>query len=557
MPETNENNIQITESKLRPHINNYLEYYKSVLAYEKRGISNPIKVDDLVSKVAQVYEKIRQVIDWKEEHLLRRTAIERTLKRTFMTKVYGLSIINDIEAKNIAEPIVLELIRSGHFSNNKIASSKIQYVEKCLDKYIYMLSNSNLNTLENRIFIKRRIEVFTWILEIAACEIEEILEPNLKEAALINLMTNCTLENIKVLPENGITDRDKFIQTYISVFRTLFKFDSPMISYNLLKFFYKDWVTNPQIVATRITPVIEKVMEGINNQLKYKKNGEFFKICENYDAAYLIIGDVMKKIESNAQEIDETFNDPKKLNEKIDECYKERFSTLRRRLFRSAVYSTLSILLSGIVSLIIFEIPIAQWVHGSFNPFAIIVDLIIPTILMFILVSSISLPSDKNLDRLKDEVQKIVYNDTETDTYLVNLNPKRRIIFNTIFGLFYLLGGAASLLFIFWAFSIAGVPWTSLYVDTANVAVIVFAAMIIRQRSKELTILDETGFTEFIFDIFTIPLAKIGQWFADVWKEYNFVSILFTALVDMPISTLLGIFSDWRSFIKERQSEIH
>ena len=38
-----------------------------------------IHVDEVASAVAAFYEKIRGVVDWREEHLMRRAAIERML----------------------------------------------------------------------------------------------------------------------------------------------------------------------------------------------------------------------------------------------------------------------------------------------------------------------------------------------------------------------------------------------------------------------------------------------------------------------------------------------
>lgn len=93
--------------------------------------------------------------------------------------------------------------------------------------------------------------------------------------------------------------------------------------------------------------------------------------------------------------------------------------------------------------------------------------------------------------------------------------------------------------------------------DTINIAVIVFAAMVIKQRAKEITIEDDTTFVESLLDVFSIPIAKLGQWFASKWKEYNFVSVFFTALIDMPFSTFIEIIESWRSFIKERKATIH
>ena len=56
------------------------------LAYQrnlpKQGVTT-IHVDEVAQKVAAFYEQIRTIVDWKEEHLMRRAAIIRKLKRRF------------------------------------------------------------------------------------------------------------------------------------------------------------------------------------------------------------------------------------------------------------------------------------------------------------------------------------------------------------------------------------------------------------------------------------------------------------------------------------------
>ena len=59
-------------------ISRYRDWEKSLSV--KEGAST-IHVDEVASKVASFYEKVRGIIDWKEEHLLKRSAIERAMGR--------------------------------------------------------------------------------------------------------------------------------------------------------------------------------------------------------------------------------------------------------------------------------------------------------------------------------------------------------------------------------------------------------------------------------------------------------------------------------------------
>ncbi|MEI7424877.1 MAG: hypothetical protein WCK10_02040, partial [Candidatus Staskawiczbacteria bacterium] len=126
----------------------------------KQGITT-IHVDEVAQKVAAFYEQIRTIVDWKEEHLMRRSAIIRNLKRRF----FDLELKNFEETGNAAESLVLELIRGGHFPNDKIEESKISAVQKIINKYIFILKNNPENKAG-----KAGLNFYTWIIEVAACE---------------------------------------------------------------------------------------------------------------------------------------------------------------------------------------------------------------------------------------------------------------------------------------------------------------------------------------------------------------------------------------------------
>jgi len=246
----------------------------------KEGVTT-IHVDEVASKVAAFYEKIRGIIDWKEEHLLKRRAIERVLKRRLFSQ---LDLTNgNISQSLIAEPLVLELIRGGHFPNDETEESKIPQVQQVINKYIYILNQAKSESK------KSKIQLYTWLSEIAACEIEEILSAAIKERALINYMFEQMKERIKVnegiIKFHGLTEQQKNIQTYIAVQRALFKLDAPVISYHLLKIQY------PDLMNQDIYLVKEKIEKALSHPLADK----FYQICEKYDTIYLLLGDVLSK----------------------------------------------------------------------------------------------------------------------------------------------------------------------------------------------------------------------------------------------------------------------
>src|SRR3989338_1520328 len=118
-------------------ISKYQNWYRLSRPQEGEGL---IHVDEAASSVASFYEKMRDIIDWREEHLLRKTAIERILKRRLFIRKEG---------QGVAQSLVQELIRGGHFPNDSIRESKILDVQKLIDKYVFIINNASAPQLHD------------------------------------------------------------------------------------------------------------------------------------------------------------------------------------------------------------------------------------------------------------------------------------------------------------------------------------------------------------------------------------------------------------------------
>ncbi len=553
--------ISMPSNELNEFTQDFLTEYAQGIAYGQRPIVSPIEVDELAAKLAKTYEKIRRIVDWKDENLIRRTAIERILKRTLLSELSGIGQ-SGLDAEKITGPLVMEMVRSGYFDNNQISKNKIPIAKQSLVKYIYILNNSPharriTGKRRHKSNLKLKINFYNWILEIAACEIEEILAPAFPENALINYMTSSIFKKLRVTPSGLMNEEEILLQTYIAVQRSLYSLDEPIITYNLIKYRYPRWFDDDTEFIANFAQNINQIQTQLELDLENKYSKEFFKVCEQMDAAYLIFGDVMKEIDQDPATIEAKLKDRKTLAELITTVYDRRLKTLKTRLYRGAIYSTLSIFVAGIASYALFEGPVAQLFGNGFSWLAVLVDLGVPSALMFLLVITIKPPNKNNLARVKQEIYKILYHSEEKDEYEIVLVKKRNKILNAFFSMVSLLGGVAGAFAVYTVFRVAGVPWTSLYIDTMSVAMILFAATVVRHKAQELSIQESGGLISMTVDFFYLPLAKVGQWFSTKWKEYNVVSVFFTALIDTPFSMILGIIEDWRSFLRDRRSEIH
>src|SRR3989344_977644 len=515
----------------------------------KEGVLT-IHVDEVASNVAAFYEQIRTVVDWKEEHLMRRSAIIRKLKRRFL----NLELNNFSAEEEIAEPLVLELIRGGHFPNDNIEESKIADIKNVINKYVFILKNSPENKKG-----KAGLQFYNWLLEIAACEIEETLAPCAKETALLNYMFDLMKEKIRVseniFKRGFLKEEEKDVQIYIAVQQSLFKFDKPIISYNLIKYKYPEWKTADDDLILKIAQNIYKIWKKIEKDLLHPLNKKFYAICEKYDTSYLLLGDILSQ--KSPIEIGREIQAPTALEQLLRSAYIKRLSTLKTRLFRAAIYSTISIFVTKVLSLLILEIILSKILTGHFNAMTLAADVLLPTLLMLILVITIRPPSYKNLNLVIIETMKIVYQNEKTDIYDIKIHKKRGVITRAVISLVYLLGACVSFGSIFWVFYFFKFPITSIVINFIFIALIIFAGMAIRKRAQELTIEDDRdGFLSFFSDVLFLPVAGLGRWLSNKWKKYNAIAAFFNALIDMPFSVFIEFLERWRYFIKERKEEM-
>ena len=541
-----------------------IQQYKLAELQDNAPANAPtIHVDEVALKVAAFYEHIRTVVDWKEEHLMRRAAIIRKLKRRFL----DLELNDFSQSGDTAELLVFELIRGGHFPNDKILEPKIQEVQNIIDKYIFILKNNP----ENRAG-RAGLQFYNWLIEVCSCEIEETLAPAIKEIALIEYMFSQMKEKImvseKLYQTNLLKKEDKDTQIYIAVQLALFKLDKPIISYNLIKYKYPQWSRTDrgssmasssgkktdEHFLLKISQNIYKIWNNIEKDLLNPLAGKFYAICEKYDTPYLLFGDILSQ---NSVEKIEEILEPSNLEPLVKDAYSKRLATLKQRIQRAAVYSTVSIFATKILSLLILEVLLAKIFSGYLNTVALIADVLVPTFLMFLIVTSIKRPSKKNLNIVVMETMKIVYNRKDRDIYEIKARKKRNVITRAVISLVYVLSTFVSFGAIYFVFNYFGFPLSSIIINIIFIALILFAGTAVSKRAQELTIEDEKeGFLIFVSDIFFLPVQGLGKWISNKWKKYNAIAAFFNALIDMPFSAFVEFLERWRYFIKEKKEEI-
>jgi len=496
-----------------------------------------IHVDYIASRVATLYEKLRQVIDYQEEHLLRKNAIERILKRRLMLSR---------DSKEIAEPLIFELIRGGYFPNDRIPEQKIKEIQEVLEKYIFLLENipSNLKGSQRNL-------ISQWIQGLAACEIEEIISPSLKEMALLEYMTEVMKERIKVI--NQISEKDKNIQIMIACQRNLLKSDKTLISFRLFKLHLPNW---PKPSTEKLLELSQKIFilkKKIDREISNPVGKKISQTISRYTAPFLIIGDVVSEDPTQTLKI---FEDPEALEQNLLQSYNKRFKDCRAKIKRSGARSVLSIFLSKVALAFLIEIPFDIYITQKFAMPALAINLVFPPFLMFLIVSSIKPPKIESAPKIVMQTIKVIKWSEKPETYEIKLGEKRSRILSAILALIFLI--ISGIVFGLMVYLLLKIQFSilSIIIFFIFFCLIAFSGIKTHKFAKELKIEQEQdGWIAFLADLFFLPFVRAGKYLSGQLQKYNIFILLLNLFFEAPLQTFFEFLEAWRGYLKEKREE--
>lgn len=528
-------------TNISPLIKEFLNKYQNYLAEKTPPEIIPkIHVDEIASAIAAFYEKIRNIVDYREEHLLRKGAIERIFKRRLLLRG---------DNPNFAEPLIKEIIRAGHLPNDTIPETKVKEVQKIIDKYIFLV-NKVENSQEHKYH-----EILEWLIKIGACEIEEKLDPPFKDSALSNLMYQILRERL-VIQHGQIPEETKNIQLFINIQRALLRADDSQLNYRLLKFLNPDWTDLSLENLSQTAERLAFYKSEIKRHIRSPWGPLFFRLCNKYNTIFYLISDIVYKSQ-NIEEISANFENPELFEKAIKNAYRKRFEKEKSKLGRLAFLSVTSFFITKIASAFGIEIPLDKYIIHHFSWLNVIISITVPSLLMLIIILAIKMPSEKNLKLVLTESQAVVYND-KAKQYALRIPAKKSWLALAVVNLFYLAMfivsfGILAKLLLKINFSIA-----SMIIFLFFTSLVAVTGVKVYNRSRELSLEeDQANIFTFLIDLFAMPLITVGKWGAHGLSKFNFVVIALDLAIEAPLQILIIFLENLRGFIKNKKEEIY
>ncbi|MCX6798075.1 MAG: hypothetical protein NTX66_02590 [Candidatus Falkowbacteria bacterium] len=519
-----------------------------------------IHVSSLISKLSFFYEKVRNAVDYDEEHLLRKNAIERILKRQIVIE----GVLKKAKIEEISSHLIVELIRGSYLSNDKVPETQLNEVTVLLEKYLRLKDqcvlkiNSvlNLKTDFSKVqgLFQKKNNLIKRLLTLAACEIEASLETNKVKAVMVANMFNILSKNIK-LPADLPYEKDLEIQIYLAISRTFLKFDADMLSLILFKYYIEE-ADLESSQSRKIIDNIQEIFAIMDYQLNHPLAKQLDKVVRAYGLYFTILAETVEpdpaKIFGEIKKNTKTF-----LNLVRKTCNK-KYKKAKGRLWRAAVRSIIYIFLTKSIFVFIIEIPAIHWFGEKINYLALGVNVIFPALLLFFIVFLTSSPTDSNTEKIVEGVKEIAFVGEERRQPIILRKPvKRGFIINSIFNIIYAAAFVVSLYFIIWALTQVGFNWVSITIFLFFLAFVSFFSIITTRGIKELIIIDrKDNLLNFLVDLFYLPIISIGRWLSSNVSKINIFIFIFDFIIEAPFKVLIEIAEDWTRYVKERKDKM-
>lgn len=521
--------------------------YRRLIAIERIAHADTedtekVTVDDVIGKLAFFYEKLRTTIDFKEEHLLRRFAIERDIKRRI--------VLENLKPK-IALSLVEDLIRSGYLQNNTVITVTVSKIASIINKYAYLIEIVQHELKDDP--YKRRI--LNWIASVIACEIDLTIVPEDRVDALIETLYSIVKDRINIRG-SALSRREKNIQLYITIHQELVPSDGAIISFHLLNLYFPDWERADkhlvEFVANKISSIYHGIHTHLNNPIQttlaksLKKQVVAFKVLK--DLAYVHHTDLIN-----------LFSNPHFFEEEARKVISKVYNATHRKIRRSSIRAILYIFITKIALALIVEYPFELYIMGKIQYSNFVLNVCFPPVLMFFVTLTARTPGTANTKMIIDELLHIVYGEPEQEILcVIKARRFQRPIYFALTYFFYILLYGFIFGMIIYVLSILkfNILSGSIFIFFLT-AVCFFGTRIRYMASEYLVQKKREGLSAIVILFFTLPIIRAGHWLSYHLRRINLFTFIFDFIIEAPFKLLIELIESWFIFLREKKEETY
>jgi hypothetical protein len=500
-----------------------------------------LTVSRAVSLLAIVYERIRNAVEYREDHLIRRAAIERILRRRLA--------INP-EGKGEAENLLRELLWARYFPKNSLGEEDVADVQSVIDAYL-SLRLAMLSNMDNSM----HEYLSTFLIELMTCELEELLSPDTssRESLYTYYLFQTLHQTVKI---EEIPQERKDILFMTALERAYRKSDRPYQRYHLYLLQSEPLSKRTEKQRAATVSKLPDTFRSIDRILADPQVEKLTRFAKKQMPAYLILFEIITDAGEGAREL---LHNKTLLWNAVEKKCNEKYEQTRTRLTTLAVKSLVYIFVTKMLLAILLEYPVSMLLYGEAPLLPIVINSLFPPLLMLMIVLWFRLPDKDNTVKLFQRIVQIVNKDPSFETRVTLIARKTREktrMLSGIFTLIYVLAFGVTFYSIHAGLSFLGFHLLSQIIFIFFVCIVSFFSYRIKQVVNEYRIIDKESALAPLTDFFFLPILSVGKIFNKGIAKINVFTVLFDFIIEAPFKLIIDVLEEWISFMRARKDEI-
>ncbi|MBI2020699.1 hypothetical protein HYS94_04765 [Candidatus Daviesbacteria bacterium] len=510
-----------------------------ITAYDKvtlKKSSETISVNPVVAELASWYEKFRTAMEYRDDEVILRSAIERILKRRVVLGGTG---------ETVAAPLIRELIWARYFPDSTIGEETVIKVAQAIDLYL---------NLEKEITKVHKVNgglVNEWIYHLLSSEIEDILKPSPEKELMSNYMFKIFQDKIAISVEDEET---KNIQVFIAVRRAYANEDLALLRFALFKQYFGK--LNPDNLE-KIVAEFPQFLKTVSNHFNYPLKDKIYNYIKKQIVPFIILNDVLKKYKG---QISNLFSDESQLNLEIVNACTARYKVVQEKVKRAIVRSVIFIFFTKALFALFVEGNLDRFFYGKVIWSAIVLNTLTPPILLVLIGFFIEKPTRENSYNIVKRLNAILFDEEANFAPSLNLTRKARKTDPILDSLFLMLWLTTFIL----SFGAIIFILTKLQVNPISQAVFIFFLAIVSfisyriQKTANMYILKDTkeSFGTLAFDFFFMPFIQVGRKLTSAVSQLNIFLFIFDYIIEAPFKGIVAFFEQWLLFLRSQREKL-
>ncbi len=494
-----------------------------------------ISVNPFISEVASWYEKFRTAMDYREDEVILRSAIERILKRRLLLGGTGQSV---------AEPLIRELIWARYFPDSTVPETVVSLAAKRVDLYLKLQK-----LLEAQHNLPGNI-ITEWIFQLMSADIQDVLKPNDKKELMSNFIYQIFNNQITIADDEEET-RD--IQTFIAVRRAYGKEDLAFLRYHLFRqYFGKLTESNLEKVADHFLESYQKIEEQLNYPLKDR----IYSYIKKQIVPFFILEDVLR---ANKGRIRELFLDSQKLDLAVLNACTQRYSGIMSKVRTAVIRSVIFIFFTKALFALAIEGTFENIIYGHILWGSMVINTLTPPLLMILVGSFIKTPGRDNSNRILQKIHTILFDEKPqlARSVVLKKNAKTDPWLMTLFIIMWVIAIGISFGAIIFVLSKLHFNVLSQGVFLFFLAVVSFLAYRINQTAHSYVVKDDKDkASDVLFDFFFMPFVQIGRNLTLGISQINIFLFILDFIIETPFKNIFAFFEQWFLYLRVQREKL-